>query len=175
MKTYMAKPKDIEQKWFLVDAKGRVLGRLASEVAKILRGKHKPTYTPHLDTGDFVIVVNADKVKVTGKKEEAKLYARHSTYPGGLKVEKFQDVMKKAPEKVLRSAVKGMLPKVYFYEKESDKISRNIKRKLFHDMDDLKLSQKIHLRYFALHIETISDKAESLADFLSINALKFNL
>ena len=111
MKTYYAKPSDVQREWLLVDATDMTLGRLASAVAQILRGKNKPTYTPHVDTGDFVIVINADKIKVTGKKVTDKVYYRHTLYPGGLKSETFQEAMAKHPERVIEHAVKGMLPK----------------------------------------------------------------
>ena len=111
MKTYMAKSETVERKWYVVDAKGKTLGRLASEVAKILRGKHKPTFTPHVDTGDFVIVINAEQVEVTGKKAEKKLYRWHSGYPGGLKERTFNEMIEKKPTEVVYRAVKGMLPK----------------------------------------------------------------
>ena len=111
MKTYMANPDKIERKWYVVDATGYTLGRLASEVAKVLRGKNKPIYTPHIDTGDYVIIVNADKVKVTGKKLDQKIYYRHSDYVGGMKEATLREMMDKKPEKVIELAVKGMLPK----------------------------------------------------------------
>lgn len=111
MSTYVAKPDDIHRKWYVIDADGLVLGRLASEVAKILRGKNKPQYTPFLDTGDFVIVVNAAKMVLTGNKLDQKLYRYHTLYPGGLKEVKYRVMMQKNPEKVLELAVKGMLPK----------------------------------------------------------------
>lgn len=111
MKTYHAKPGEVEREWLLIDADGLVLGRLAAEVARLLRGKHKPQYTPHVDTGDFVIIVNADKVRLTGNKAPAKRYFRHSGYPGGLKSETFVEAMEKHPERVVEHAVKGMLPK----------------------------------------------------------------
>ena len=111
MKSYMASPATIERKWYVVDATGYTLGRLASEVAKILRGKNKPIYTPHIDTGDYVIIVNADKVKVTGKKLDQKIYYRHSDYVGGMKEATLREMMDKKPEKVIELAVKGMLPK----------------------------------------------------------------
>ncbi|HHT64627.1 MAG: 50S ribosomal protein L13 [Caldicoprobacterales bacterium] len=110
MKTYMANSNTVERKWYVVDAKGKTLGRLSSEIAKILRGKHKPTYTPHVDTGDFVIVVNAELVEVTGKKADQKLYRRHSSYPGGLKETTFSELIEKKPTEVIYKAVKGMLP-----------------------------------------------------------------
>ena len=110
MSTYYAKPGDVQREWLLVDATGLTLGRLASAVAQILRGKNKPTYTPHVDTGDFVIVVNADKIKVTGAKATDKVYFRHTGYPGGLKSETFEEAMAKHPERVVERAVKGMLP-----------------------------------------------------------------
>lgn len=108
--TYMAKPHEVEKKWYVIDATDMPLGRLASEVAKILRGKHKPIYTPHVDTGDYVIVINADKVVLTGKKLDKKMYYRHSGYPGGLKAMNYRDFMAKTPDRVVEKAVKGMLP-----------------------------------------------------------------
>jgi large subunit ribosomal protein L13 len=111
MKTYSAKPREIEQSWYLVDADARTLGRLATQIADVLRGKGKPQYTPHVDTGDFVIVVNAEKVHVTGKKLEQKIYYRHSGYPGGLRERTLAEQLARRPEEVLRKAVKGMLPK----------------------------------------------------------------
>ena len=102
---------DADRKWYIVDAKDRVLGRMATQIAKIIRGKNKAIFTPNMDTGDFVVVVNADKVRVTGKRENLKQYIRHSGYPGGQKVTYFQEMMKKKPEFVVESAVKGMLPK----------------------------------------------------------------
>jgi large subunit ribosomal protein L13 len=111
MKTYSAKPREIEQSWYLVDADARTLGRLATQIADLLRGKGKPQYTPHVDTGDFVIVVNAEKVRVTGKKLEQKIYYRHSGYPGGLKERTLAEQLERRPEDVLRRAVKGMLPR----------------------------------------------------------------
>ncbi len=111
MKTYFAKDGEVERKWFLVDAKGKTLGRLATGIASILRGKHKPEFTPFVDTGDFVIVVNAEKIQVTGNKEEQKIYRRHSGYPGGLKEIPYKRVMAKYPERILEQAIKGMLPK----------------------------------------------------------------
>ncbi len=109
--TYMAKPNEVERTWYVVDAKDQVLGRMAARVAIILSGKHKPTYTPGVDTGDYVIIINADKVRVTGKKRENKLYYRHSLYPGGLKVETFSQLLARKPERVIELAVKRMLPK----------------------------------------------------------------
>ncbi len=111
MKSYMANPSKIERKWYVVDATGYTLGRLASEIAKVLRGKKKPEYTPHIDTGDYVIVVNADKIKVTGKKLDQKLYYRHSDYVGGMKETTLKEMLAKHPERVIEHAVKGMLPK----------------------------------------------------------------
>lgn len=111
MKTYYAKPGEIEREWLLIDATDMVLGRLASEVAKILKGKNKPQYTPHVDTGDFVVIVNADKIRVTGAKALDKVYYHHSGYVGGLKSETFTEAMAKHPERVIEHAVKGMLPK----------------------------------------------------------------
>ncbi len=110
MKTYSAKPKDIHREWFVVDAAGIPLGRLATRVATILRGKHKPMYTPSMDTGDNVIVVNAEKVAMTGKKAQSKKYYRHSGYPGGLKEITFEKMMAKSPTRIIELAIKGMLP-----------------------------------------------------------------
>jgi large subunit ribosomal protein L13 len=110
-KTPVPKLEDLEKKWFIVDAQDQRLGRLATEIANVLRGKNKPTFTPHLDTGDFVIVVNAEKVVVTGKKGEQKLYRRHSGRPGGMKTETFDKLQKRIPERIIETAVKGMLPK----------------------------------------------------------------
>ena len=111
MRTWTGKTETIEREWYVVDAEGKTLGRLASSIAPILRGKHKPTYTPHLDCGDFVVVVNAEKVRVTGKKMDQKFYHRHSGYPGGLTSISLRDQLDKHPERVLHSAIRGMLPK----------------------------------------------------------------
>ncbi len=111
MKTFMASPATIDRKWYVVDAADMPLGRLASEVAKVLRGKNKPIFTPHMDTGDYVIVVNAEKIKVTGKKMDQKVYYHHSDYVGGMKETTLREQMAKKPEQVIEMAVKGMLPK----------------------------------------------------------------
>ena len=111
MKSYMASPEKIERNWYVVDATGHTLGRLSSEIAKVLRGKHKPIYTPHVDTGDHVIVVNADKIEVTGKKMDQKIYYKHSGYVGGLKETRLAEMLEKKPTEVIMLAVKGMLPK----------------------------------------------------------------
>lgn len=111
MKTFMASPATIERKWYVVDATDMTLGRLASEVAKVLRGKNKPIFTPHMDTGDYVIIVNAEKVKVTGKKLDQKIYYHHSDYVGGMKETTLKEMLNSHPERVLEHAVKGMLPK----------------------------------------------------------------
>jgi len=111
MKTFMASPATIDRKWYVVDATDMTLGRLASEVAKVLRGKNKAIFTPHIDTGDYVIVVNAEKIKVTGKKMDQKIYYHHSDYVGGMKETTLREMMAKKPEKVIELAVKGMLPK----------------------------------------------------------------
>ena len=111
MKTFMARPATIDRKWYVVDATDMTLGRLASEVAKVLRGKNKAIFTPHIDTGDYVIVINAEKVKVTGKKLDQKVYYRHSEYVGGMKETTLREMLAKKPEKVVELAVKGMLPK----------------------------------------------------------------
>jgi large subunit ribosomal protein L13 len=111
MKTYQAKKEDLEQQWYLVNAEGKVLGRLAATLAHILKGKNKPIYTPHIDTGDFVIVVNAEKVVLTGKKMKDKIYYRHTGYPGGIKEMSAEKLLAKKPTEMIRMAVKGMLPK----------------------------------------------------------------
>ena len=111
MRTFVGKTAEIERAWYVVDAEGQTLGRLASRIAPILRGKHKPVYTPHLDCGDFVVVVNAEKVRVTGRKLDQKAYYRHSGYPGGLTAISLRDQLDKHPERVLQAAVRGMLPK----------------------------------------------------------------
>ena len=111
MKTYMANPDKIERKWYVVDATDKTLGRLTSEIAKVLRGKNKPVYTPHIDTGDYVIVVNAEKIAVTGKKLDQKIYYNHSDYVGGMRETTLAEMLAKKPEKVVELAVKGMLPK----------------------------------------------------------------
>jgi len=110
VKTYSPKPQDIDRKWYVVDANGLILGRLASKIAQVLHGKHKPIWAPHADVGDFIVVVNADKVRVTGRKAEQKLYIRHSGYPGGLKKTSYSKVLQTKPEQILREAVRGMLP-----------------------------------------------------------------
>ncbi len=110
-RTYSAKPGEIERRWYLVDAEGKTLGRLATQIADTLRGKRKPQYTPHVDTGDFVVVVNAEKIAVTGKKLDEKLYHRHSGYPGGLRTRTLREQLDRQPAEVLRKAVKGMLPR----------------------------------------------------------------
>ena len=110
MRTYSAKPQDIRREWYVIDASGKVLGRLAAEIARRLRGKHKPEYTPHMDMGDYIIVINAEKISVTGKKMHDKKYYRHSGFPGGIYERSFQEYQEKIPVKVLEIAVKGMLP-----------------------------------------------------------------
>ena len=109
--TKFVKPEDADQKWYIVDAEGQILGRLASKVARIIRGKDKPIFTPNMDTGDFVVVINAEKIKLTGKREQLKAYKRHSGYPGGQKIVSYQEMLVKKPEFVVENAVKGMLPK----------------------------------------------------------------
>lgn len=111
MKSFIAKPHEVERKWYVIDAEGKNLGRLASEVASILRGKKKPIYTPHVDTGDYVIIVNAEKIVVTGNKMKQKVYKRHTGYPGGLKEITLEKLLDRKPEEVLKHAIKGMLPK----------------------------------------------------------------
>lgn len=111
MKSHMARPNEVERKWYVVDAQGQTLGRLASEIATVLRGKKKAVYTPHVDVGDFVVVVNAEKVVVSGKKTEQKLYRRHTGYPGGLRELTYEEMREKKPTEIVRKAVKGMLPR----------------------------------------------------------------
>ena len=122
MKTYTARVEDMEREWFLVNAEGKTLGRLASEIAQVLRGKHKPIYTPHLDCGDYVIVVNAEKVRVTGRKLDQKMYYRHTGYPGGIRSISLRNQLQKHPERVLQAAVRGMLPR--------NRLGRSMLRKL---------------------------------------------
>ena len=111
MKTYTAKPETVKRDWYIVDAAGQTLGRLASEIALRLRGKHKPEYTPHVDTGDYIVVINAEQISVTGKKTSDKIYYSHTGFPGGIKEISFEKLIDKAPERVLEAAVKGMLPR----------------------------------------------------------------
>lgn len=122
MSTFSAKPTDIKHDWYVVDAEGLVLGRLASQVAQILRGKHKPIYTPHMDTGDFVVVINAEKVRLTGNKAESKSYFRHTGYPGGTRTTSYKQMMDKYPERIIQKAVKGMVP--------HNRLGRQIMKKL---------------------------------------------
>jgi large subunit ribosomal protein L13 len=122
MKTYSQKKSEVQRNWYVIDAQGQVLGRLATQIATILRGKHKPTYTPSMDDGDFVIVVNADKVRLTGSKPVQKVYYRHSGYPGGLRQISFKEMMQKHPDRVLRLAVRGMLPKTRMGRKQLVKL-----------------------------------------------------
>jgi large subunit ribosomal protein L13 len=122
VKSYMARPLEVERKWYVVDAEGRTLGRLATQIAKVLRGKNKPQYTPHVDVGDFVVVVNAEKVVVTGKKAEQKVYRRHSGYPGGMKETSYGRMMERRPEEILRRAVYGMMPKTRLARRQMGKL-----------------------------------------------------
>lgn len=122
MKTYYAKPGEVEREWLLIDATDQVLGRVAAKAAMLLKGKHKPQYTPHVDTGDFVIIINADKIRVTGKKATDKVYYHHTGHAGGLKSETFQEAMAKHPERVIEHAVKGMLPKTTLGRKQGMKL-----------------------------------------------------
>jgi large subunit ribosomal protein L13 len=122
MKTFVAKPSDRQRDWYIVDAQGLTLGRLATLIADVLRGKRKPTYTPHIDTGDFVIVVNAEKIAVTGNKRADKLYHRHSGYPGGLRTRTFEQMITRRPEEVIRIAVKGMMPRNRLARKQLTKL-----------------------------------------------------
>jgi large subunit ribosomal protein L13 len=111
MTTFSARPAEVERDWFVIDASGKTLGRLATEVARRLRGKHKPVFTPHVDTGDYIVVVNASRVQVTGNKRSSKMYYRHSGYPGGIKGVRFEGLLETAPERIIEIAVRGMLPK----------------------------------------------------------------
>lgn len=111
MKTFSAKPAQVKRDWYVIDANGKTLGRMATEIARRLRGKHKPEFTPHVDTGDYIVVVNAEKVHVTGKKTTDKMYYHHTGYPGGIKSVSFEKLLEKAPERIIQIAVKGMLPK----------------------------------------------------------------
>jgi large subunit ribosomal protein L13 len=122
MKTYVATPADRQRDWLLVDAAGQTLGRLATQVADALRGKRKPEYTPHIDTGDFVVVINAEKISVTGNKRQAKRYYRHSGYPGGLRFRTLEQMLERRPEEVIRHAVKGMLPRNRLGRKQLTKL-----------------------------------------------------
>ena len=122
MKTYVAKPSDRERNWLLIDANGKTLGRLSTQIADALRGKRKPRYTPHIDTGDFVVVVNAKKIAVTGKKRTDKRYYRHSGYPGGLSSRSFEEMLDRRPEEIIRLAVKGMMPRNRLARKQLTKL-----------------------------------------------------
>jgi large subunit ribosomal protein L13 len=122
MKSYMARPLEVERKWYVVDAEGKHLGRLATEIVRVLRGKNKPQYTPHVDVGDFVVVVNADRVAVTGRKAEQRVYRRHSGYPGGMKETSYEQMLARKPAEVLRKAVYGMMPKTRLARKQFKKL-----------------------------------------------------
>ncbi len=122
MKSYMARPLEVERKWYVVDAEGKHLGRLATEIVRVLRGKNKPQYTPHVDVGDFVVVVNADRVAVTGRKAEQRVYRRHSGYPGGMKETSYEQMLARKPTEVLRKAVYGMMPKTRLARKQFKKL-----------------------------------------------------
>ena len=122
MKSYMARPLEVERKWYVVDAEGKHLGRLATEIVRVLRGKNKPQYTPHVDVGDFVVVVNADRVSVTGRKAEQRVYRRHSGYPGGMKETSYEQMLTRKPTEILRKAVYGMMPKTRLARKQFKKL-----------------------------------------------------
>ena len=122
MKSYMARPLEVERKWYVVDAEGKHLGRLATEIVRVLRGKNKPQYSPHVDVGDFVVVVNADRVAVTGRKAEQRVYRRHSGYPGGMKETSYEQMLARKPAEVLRKAVYGMMPKTRLARKQFKKL-----------------------------------------------------
>ena len=121
-KTFVAKPSDRQRDWYVVDASGKTLGRLSTQIADVLRGKRKPTYTPHIDTGDFVVVINAEKIHVTGNKRADKLYHRHSGYPGGLRTRTFEQMITRRPEEVIRLSVKGMMPRNRLARKQLTKL-----------------------------------------------------
>jgi large subunit ribosomal protein L13 len=122
MKSYMARPLEVERKWYVVDAEGKHLGRLATEIVRVLRGKNKPQYTPHVDVGDFIVVVNADRVAVTGRKAEQRVYRRHSGYPGGMKETSYEQMLARKPTEILRKAVYGMMPKTRLARKQFKKL-----------------------------------------------------
>jgi large subunit ribosomal protein L13 len=122
MKSYMARPLEVERKWYVVDAEGKHLGRLATEIVRVLRGKNKPQYTPHVDVGDFVVVVNAERVAVTGRKAEQRIYRRHSGYPGGMKETSYEQMLARKPTEILRKAVYGMMPKTRLARKQFKKL-----------------------------------------------------
>jgi len=122
MKSYMARPLEVERRWYVVDAEGKHLGRLATEIVRVLRGKNKPQYTPHVDVGDFVVVVNADRVAVTGRKAEQRVYRRHSGYPGGMKETSYEQMFARKPTEVLRKAVYGMMPKTRLARRQFKKL-----------------------------------------------------
>lgn len=122
MKTYSAKPREVEAKWYVIDAEGQTLGRLSTLIANILRGKHKPQYTPHIDTGDFVVVINVEKIKISGKKETQKIYYHHTGYPSGLRSISFKDLMAKHPTRALEKAVRGMIPHSSLGEEQIKKL-----------------------------------------------------
>ncbi len=122
MKSYMARPQQVERKWYVIDAEGQTLGRLASELARILRGKNKPQYTPHVDVGDFVVVVNADRINVSGRKAEQKVYRRHTGYPGGLRETSYEQMLARKPTEILRKAVYGMMPKTRLARQQFKKL-----------------------------------------------------
>jgi len=126
MKSYMARPLEVERKWYVVDAAGKTLGRLASEIARVLRGKNKPQYTPHVDVGDFVVVVNAERVIVTGRKAEQKVYRQHSGYPGGMKQTSYERLLERRPEEILRRAVYGMMPKTRLARQQMSKLKIHV-------------------------------------------------
>lgn len=122
MKTYMARPGTVERKWYVIDAEGQTLGRLASEITKVLRGKNKPQYTPHVDVGDFVVVVNAEKVVVTGRKAEQRVYRRHTGYPGGMREVSYEQMLERKPTEILRKATSRMMPKTRLARQQSKKL-----------------------------------------------------
>jgi large subunit ribosomal protein L13 len=122
MKSYMARPLEVERRWYVVDAEGKHLGRLATKIVRVLRGKNKPQYTPHVDVGDFVVVVNADRVAVTGRKAEQRVYRRHSGYPGGMKETSYEQMLARKPTEILRKAVYGMMPKTRLARKQFKKL-----------------------------------------------------
>ena len=136
MKSYMARPLEVERKWYVVDAEGKHLGRLATEIVRVLRGKNKPQYTPHVDVGDFVVVVNADRVAVTGRKAQQRVYRRHSGYPGGMKETSYEQMLARKPTEVLRKAVYGMMPKTRLARKQFKKLKIYAGREHPHSAQD---------------------------------------
>lgn len=175
MKTYSAKPLEIERKWYLINAEGEILGRLATKIANILRGKNKPEYTPHVDTGDFVVVINAEKIQVTGKKRTDKKYYSYSGYPGGLKVTSFQELMEKNPILALEKAIKGMLPHNTLGDEQFQKLKIYAGNEHPHAAQKLVVIEKgvlpIDIREAKpVKEKTVAEKKETVAEKKAVNA-----